>query len=90
MEVSLSTFQIRPVCTTMTAAISDIIDKNSGRRPTRSIRNPDIISANQVFCQACDLQGMNEAAKNQEFNAPDMSAERFLSKPRDFSNIVLE
>lgn len=49
MAVSFSTFQIRPVWTTITAAISEIMDKNSGRRPTRSIRNPSMVSIGQVF-----------------------------------------
>lgn len=44
MEVSFWTFQMSPVCTTMTAAIKDIMDKNNGRRPIRSIRNPRHVS----------------------------------------------
>ena len=63
-----------PVCTIITAAMTDIILSSNGRRPTRSMRS----------------QGMKLAIKNQVWRKPDMSADKCAEKFKDVENKVLE
>jgi hypothetical protein len=62
IEVAFSTFQIRPVWTTITAAMREIMERNRGRRPMRSMRNP--VSSHVSVWVAWGVVGEEERTRN--------------------------
>ena len=74
MEVLCCTWKMSAAWTAMTAAMTLIIERRSGRRPMRSIRN----------------QGINDAMKNHVCRKPDIRADVCWSNPMLFSKRVPE